>query len=731
MKWLPNRTLCVNRLEAFVFKSESRIECCLFIELKRKESMLKFLLLITGWLCAMSAFAQQKPFLQEEFNNNTYKWTERDDATGQAKVANGHYHLAHLRSGSFLQFTKEIYINPENNFSIEATFKQTEGSVCAMVWGTKDYDNNFKFAIDQMSGRFAIFGYIKKEPQIYKNWEASTSVKRNGVYNKVNIVKRDGKLEFYLNDTKVHSMYFQPFVGLGVGFELVKRSVVEVDQFIVRQPPVKINLLSGAEKTGSKQNLGRNVNSEHTELSPIISPDGNTLYICRFHPDNLFGEQTSEIWYANKLKDGTWGKAKNIGKPLNNKASNWVISVTPDGNSLLLSGTYGSAGQASGEGMSIAHRTASGWGVPQYLNIDNYYNTNRFSSASLSADRKILLLSLERKDSKGDLDLYVCFSKGENHFSEPKNLGTMLNTFAGDFTPFLAADNTTLYFASKGRPGYGDADVFVTKRLDNTWTNWSEPQNLGSKVNTDDFDSYFSVSAMGKYAYLISYENTLGKGDVFKIKLPQSALPEPIVFVTGKVINDKDESPLEATITYYNLKTGKEVGVARSNPKDGSYAIALPYGEHYGFHAEKKNYYALSQNVDVTTANASGRVLQDLRLYTIDVGQTVRLNNIYFETAKSTLQKVSNYELDRLIKFLKKNSTIKLEIAGHTDNVGSNETNLKLSNDRANAVRNYLLSGGIPANRLTAKGYGESNPISHHPEGRSKNRRVEFKITSK
>jgi len=480
------------------------------------------------------------------------------------------------------------------------------------------------------------------------------------------------------------------------------------------------------------ENLGPLVNSPFDELSPIISPDGKTLFITRY-PDNNNGK--NNIWYSTLQENGSWTKAQNIGIPLNVVGSSTSVqSITPDGNTVLLSNLYRYFdGSVTGGGCSISWRQRGGWAFPKGQTIEKFENNNQYVSYYLSNSGKYLLMAIEKKKGYGEKDIYVSFKESENTWSKPLNLGNIVNTKGDEFGPFLAADDKTLYFVSEGHKGYGDADVWMTKRLDETWENWSNPVNLGDKINTPNFDAYFSIDAAGEYAYFSSSNNSYGKSDIFRIKMPQEAKPEPVVLVYGKVFDKKTNQPIKANISYELLPSGKEVGTAVTSPEDTVYKIVLPFGKTYGFMANSNNYYSITENLDLTNLSEYKELEINLYLAPIEKNEAIRLNNIFFEFGLATLKEESFPELNRLMKLLNDNPTIQIEISGHTDNVGSDEDNLKLSEDRAASVVEYLSSNGVSKNRLTPKGYGESKPIATNEteEGKQLNRRVEFTVTNK
>jgi outer membrane protein OmpA-like peptidoglycan-associated protein len=379
-----------------------------------------------------------------------------------------------------------------------------------------------------------------------------------------------------------------------------------------------------------------------------------------------------------------------------------------------------------------SRRVGGGWTVPKPVRITNPGNKDHYFTATISADGQTALIALSRNDSYGDMDIYVCFLKN-GIWTEPKNLGPAINTYGLDSGPFLAADNKTLYFASDGLPGYGNEDIFVSKRLDDTWLNWSKPQNLGPGINSTGSDEYYSVPASGEYAYFHSTSNSIGEQDIFRIKLPKEAKPEPVVLIQGKVLNTKTKAPVLASIHYRTLPDGKDLGSASSNPVSGEYKIILPYGEHYAYHASAHGYIEVNENFDLVEKKDYIEVNKDLYLIPIEVGAKISLNNVFFEQGKDILINTSYPELDRLVEIMNENPSMEIELRGHTDNAGDAEKNMLLSQDRVKVVKEYLISKGIDAQRISGKGFGGTQSLNTNgdEESRKQNRRVEFVVTKK
>ncbi|OFY33062.1 MAG: hypothetical protein A2275_00515 [Bacteroidetes bacterium RIFOXYA12_FULL_35_11] len=497
----------------------------------------------------------------------------------------------------------------------------------------------------------------------------------------------------------------------------------------------KINVVPNLKFSSKRESLGSNINTQYDEMAPFISPDGRQLFFDRKNsPENAGGEKDiDDIWFSSRDSSGKWSIAKNIGAPLNNKFNNFVQSITPDGNTLLLGNIYKEDGSME-SGVSVSHRTKEGWSFPIRQDIEGFYNLNQYANYYLSNDNRHLILAIEMKDSYGGLDLYVCQRKGENTWSQPKNMGNNINTVMNDYSPFLAADGVTLYYSTSGISGFGKEDIFMTRKLDDTWVNWSDPQNLGDEINTKESDTKYNIPASGEYSYFSSSLNSVGLNDIFRIQLPSAVKPKPVVLVKGKVLNERNGKPVSAEIIYETLPDGKEVGRARTDPNTGEYTIILPAGYNYAFRAIADDFIGVAQSLNLKDINEYAEIEQsDLRLAPIEVGAVVSLNNIFFEYAKAVLKPESFPELNRVVEFLEQNPKVAIEIGGHTDNTGSDATNDRLSKNRAQAVADYIILNGIPSNRVAAVGYGKHRPIAFNDtdEGRAKNRRVEFTIMKK
>jgi outer membrane protein OmpA-like peptidoglycan-associated protein len=696
---------------------------------------MKYLSILILLSVSLSAGSQTKIISRSDFET-TDGWGLIDDANATFRVSNGYYMLTHKRTTSGWQAAKSAGIEPEKDFYVEAKFIHKEG-VTNYKYGfyLKDQRrtnaNKQHYLAISANQSFVVYSYdySTKKSTYHQEWKEMKEVIK-GEEDILAIKKSGAETIFYINETEVFRTDVE-FYGSSVGFVVDNKQSVWIDYVLVKQDREDILLAEGYDMGYQAENLGDHINSEYDDLAPIISADEKTLYISRKdHPDNMGDEKKSDIWYSVKNNIGEWMPMKNIGTPLNNDGYNYVISITPDNNTLFLANTYHADGSVKGSGLSVSRRTGSGWEVPVTITIDDFYNDNKYGDFCFSTDRKVLIMSCERNDTHGERDLYVSFYTDSNHYSSPVNMGTVINSFASENNPFIAADNNTLYYSSSGKPGYGNSDVFVTKRLDETWTRWSAPRNMGPDINTSGAELTYAIPASGTYAYLVSNKLEGRKGDIYRIQVPASARPDPVVLIRGKILNSKTNEPLASDIIYTNLATNKEAGTALSHPSTGEYQIVLPFGVNYGIQASRNGFYPLSENIDLTRLEKYTEIEKDLYLSPLEQGAVIRLNNIFFDFNKSDLLPESYNELDKLISILNENPGFVIEISGHTDNAGSESYNYALSKKRAEGVVKYLKEKGVK-NSLTPIGYGMSKPIAGNDseEGRKTNRRVEFTIS--
>lgn len=497
---------------------------------------------------------------------------------------------------------------------------------------------------------------------------------------------------------------------------------------------IRLNeILNREEDEIEVKDFSDKINTDAHEFAPCVSADGNYLYFCGFaRSDNIGGE---DIFVSERVGEG-WSSPNLIPNLNNQKGNEAPEAISIDRNTIVIF--------ASGD-LFYSNRTKTGWSSKkafENVNIKNYWD----GDAVMGSDGKSLLFASDRpggigkfhkKDFEfhgyrgGNMDIYVSL-KDENGWSEPINIGKDINTPYCDRSPFLHPDMKTLYFSSDGHASLGRLDVYKSTRLyDTSWTHWSEPINLGRQINTPNDDWGYKISTDGATAYFAALVNR--NFDLVYVELPESMRPENVVVIKGKLTDIKGQ-PVNATIKWENLETGEIIGETNSDPVDGTYLIILPMGKNYGFFIDNPEYFPVSGNIDLRNQENAIETINDITLNTINELKsgkvTIRLKNIFFDHDKDILKPASHSELNRLIGILKKYGHLRIEIAGHTDITGTAAYNVDLSDRRANAVMRYLIDSGVGEERLSAKGYGQSQPVDTNDteEGRANNRRVEIRF---
>jgi outer membrane protein OmpA-like peptidoglycan-associated protein len=327
------------------------------------------------------------------------------------------------------------------------------------------------------------------------------------------------------------------------------------------------------------------------------------------------------------------------------------------------------------------------------------------------------------------MDIWKSVLTEKGTFSKPVNLGATINTEFDEMSPFIHTDNQTLYFASNGHPGMGDFDLFMSRR-NYPAANWQRPINLGYPINTHGVENSLIVASDGKTAYFASDKSGYGQEDIFWFQLSEDFQAQQVAYVKAKVYDAKSETPLKANIEIVDLATGEVMISSFTYTKTGELFTCLPANTNYAVNVSRDDYLFHSENFEMNDQSALQALRLDIPLQRLDRGNAVVLKNIFFDTDAYSLKEESEVELNTLLEFMKNNIDLNIEIEGHTDNVGSQEHNLTLSENRAKEVYSFLVDKGIAANRMTYKGFGDSKPIASNDSetGRAENRRTAFRI---
>ncbi|MEZ4826084.1 MAG: OmpA family protein [Bacteroidia bacterium] len=483
----------------------------------------------------------------------------------------------------------------------------------------------------------------------------------------------------------------------------------------------------------SPVNLGENVNSVYEDYIPYMTADDRYLLFVSRRPESVggynasYGGYSEDFFYCEYI-DGQWTPAKNLGPPINTSLNEGASAITQDGKVIY----YTACNQPDGFGdcdLYYAFRQEDGsWS--KGINLGPNINTrNKETQPALSHDGKTLYFSSGRPEGLGMGDIWYS-EYVDGKWSEAQNMGEPINTAGHEDGPFIHADGLTLYFSSNFHPGFGQSDLFVSYK--NTEGNWSEPKNLGYPINTSANETNLFVNTRGNRAmFTADREGGLGKTDIYEFVLDASIRPQIATFLRGVVKDSITDVPVYAKIELIDVEKGDTVREIFSSKSDGRFLMSLPLERQYAAFVQAKGYLFKSQHFYLKNLPEDTYFDLIIDMVPLKKNTTVVLQNIFFETGKYELRETSDPELQFLTYFLKTNPGISIEIQGHTDDVGSDQDNLLLSKNRANAVREYLITHGIAALRIEANGYGESKPKvpNTSEENRALNRRTEFRIT--
>jgi outer membrane protein OmpA-like peptidoglycan-associated protein len=479
------------------------------------------------------------------------------------------------------------------------------------------------------------------------------------------------------------------------------------------------------------ENLGANVNSEFAEYSPHITADESQLFFTARRKDTYGGARAEvdgkyyeDIYMCTRGADGKWLVAKNLGSPLNSKIHDATSGLSPDGHTLFVF-----KGDEGNGDIFVSTLGSKGWSTPTSLG-KNINTNDHESSASLSPDGNTLFFVSDRKGGMGLRDIYYTkYDEKKKAWGEAINMGAPVNSIYDEEGVWMHPDGKTLYFSSKGNGSMGGYDIFYSRYENGVW---DQPVNLGYPINSADDDVFIEMSASGLTLYYASFKRDgLGEKDIYSARYEEELnLRAKVALYKGFVFDEDSKSPVSATIELIDLEKNEPIGKFNTDASTGKFLVSLPAGKNYGAVIQADGYLFSSDNFNIPDTADYNEYNKDIYLKPVVAGSAIILNNIFFETSKWDLKNQSANEMQRLVGFLNSNPKMRIEIAGHTDNVGNADGNQKLSENRAKAVVDYLLSKGVDATRLTYKGYGETQPVTSNEtnEGRALNRRTEFRI---
>jgi outer membrane protein OmpA-like peptidoglycan-associated protein len=665
----------------------------------------------------------------DSFDDNRNGWDVLSNESTFLRIRNGVYEISR-HTGPGVIVTLQRFVEDKKDFIIQCDFvrgQTSEEKGLGLVWGHSgetlrdNYfliypDNSFLIQTDE-KGRKDLGTRIRPRGLVISDTFT------------LKIAQNDGVLFFYYNDQLVKSTPRLEFFGMDVGVITFTTGSFSVDNFLLLSD-THIQLPQRMAPIPAKESLV-SVNSRYSEIHPIISADARTLYFARKNsPDNVGGVgDKQDIWFSTSDDGVQWSKGKNL-RSLNTPRADNLTAVSPDNNSMMF---YHPRENGKG-GFRFRRHTSEGWVSDEIVDLE-FDNESPYVESCLSAGGNIVLFTAKTKSnvdyqpSIDERDIYICIRDKNNKWSKAINLGRQVNSGGDEFSPFLAADERTLFFGTNGRPGYGRVDIFMTKRLDDTWKKWTTPVNLGPAINTPLFDAYYTIPASGDYAYMVSFHEGSSDTDLIRVRLPQELKPDPVMLLKTFVQDVQTHKPLAADISV--TAEGEPVLRTFASQRTGEGSVVLKVNNQYIVHVTARGYFPEEDTVEVGVLTRFTERRNVVELSPMVAGAAIPVNRIYFNQGESSLQPGSYEELDRLVKLLNDIPSMTILIEGHTDNVGVASDLKTLSEERAGEVKRYLVKKGITPGRIEARGYGAFRPVvkNESETQRSMNRRVEIKIT--
>lgn len=488
------------------------------------------------------------------------------------------------------------------------------------------------------------------------------------------------------------------------------------------------------------------VSSAYDDYLPLISPDGSLALFTKAYMkkeiNSIYGDRFVEEFTVSKASDDKgliFSPGEPLPYPFNSGKNQGAASISIDNKTLFITICEFVSRDYDNCDIYMSTRVGDGWSELKSLgpNINGVKTWE--SQPSISADGKTLYFASIRESNIGfdpdnpTSDIYYSTKDEKGNWTKARNLGPKINTPGNEKSPFIHSDSQTLYFSSDGHLGIGGYDIFFSKFRDGDWT---KPVNIGYPINTKNNDLGFVVNTQGTKAYFASNKlNGKGGWDIYAIDLYKEARPEKVFLVKGQLVDDNGYALSDAKLEVKNTRT-EEVSEGVVDAETGHYAVAVTAkneNDDFLMVVKKEDYSFSSTLIEPTEETFEKPIEVNFEVKPIEAGKSVQINDIYYATASYEINQKSYAVLNEFAEFLKSNPTVKVEIRGHTDNIGSAQTNITLSNRRAQAVYDYLLSKGVPKANVSYKGYGPNMPIADNrtEAGRAKNRRTEFYILSK
>lgn len=686
--------------------------------MKWQPKRIKFTYFILIFVLGKCVFAQDHILLRDEFLKARPYWQIRQ---GSFSHKEGRMTLDEKDPTVRNLHAIEQFLSRSEDYSISIDLIPLKSLGAAsygiMFGGDEGLKNYYSFEINA-EGFARVVEIREGKERILKNWTKSRKIKGVGEEHLLTFQKRGKGAYFFINEKELFRIDFPPIYGFYQGISTYGASQLSIGSFEILHPPVNFPKLGSTWPEAIRLYLDTTVNTPYyDETHPRFHPHKVQFYFTR--NDNI---------HETHMSDSGWVAGMPVEEAFNNGRNNRISNFWADGKLMLLGNDYGNGRHK----LTQVRWADKNWTVPVPAKMPlikplspkpiDWFITN---------DGKALLFSAELAGGYGGSDIYICFREGDG-WSKPTNLGPTINTFAEEYSPFLKDDGETLIFGTNGRAGYGKGDLYQSKRKSLNWRNWAFPENLGPAINTAQWDrDFYPHPRELRTYYMASQDSARGDYDIFRIKIPIDLEAQPLIKVFGDVYLEGTDKRVEAEVQAWRIGGGidQEASVPT---KSGTYGMLLPLGEAYQLYALKLGYYPIIDTLDIRAFTTYREIRQDLYLKKLEPGVRVTLQQLFFVRAKAELLPESYPELNRLLQLMQTYPSMRIEIHGHTDNIGSPNQLKRLSEERAARVMQYLINNRISSRRLSSKGFGPDRPIAPNENSitRALNRRVEFVIIS-
>ena len=475
--------------------------------------------------------------------------------------------------------------------------------------------------------------------------------------------------------------------------------------------------------------FGKGINTKSGDYMPFVSADESMMFFTSRRPGSTGGllddhdsKYYEDIYYCER-KDTVWGQVKNVGTTINTPSHDACVGISPNAQMMFIHVV-----NAKGKGdLFVSELKGKVWSHPKTLGVNiNGAETNE-SGCSITPDGKILFFSSDRAGGEGGLDIWMSKKNSAGEWEAAINLGPKVNTSYDEESPFIHIDGQTLYFSSKGHNSMGGFDLFDTKVDPKTGIVTSETENLGYPINTFADETFISWSADGLRAYFSSVrEGGMGEEDIYLLTRPKEEEATHVVIFRGKIKDAVSKTPVGALITIVDDETEKVVASFNANNSSGKFLFVLEPGKNYAIEVEAPKHMFHSENINVPVSKGFQMITDSILLEVPKLGHKVSLFNIFFEDHSSKLKLDSHFELAKIVNLMTNLKTLKVQILGHVFTEKDVESNMKLSEERAKAVVDYLKGKGIAATRLSSKPMGNTAPLATGVIG--DNSRIELEV---